>query len=84
MSTHEEIEELLESHLMDCNSLGEKISYLLVTIQNSEDLVRLLPSVCFSVCVFACLPAFLSAYIVCLRVFLSVCVVDLKQFTDSI
>lgn len=40
LQSHEEIEELLESHLMDCNSLAEKIVYLLVTIQNAEDLVR--------------------------------------------
>jgi hypothetical protein len=40
LQSHEDIEELLESHLMDCNTLGEKIVYLLVTIQNAEDLVR--------------------------------------------
>ena len=42
LSSHEEIEELLESHLMDCNSLAEKLAYLMVTMQNAEDLVRCL------------------------------------------
>jgi Mg2+ and Co2+ transporter CorA len=41
LSAHEEIEELLESHLMDCNSLGEKLAYLMVTMQNAEDLMSL-------------------------------------------
>ena len=39
LKTHEDIEELLESHLMDCNSQGEKLAYLMVTMQNAEDLV---------------------------------------------
>lgn len=39
MGVHEEVEELLESHLMDCNSLGEQLAYLMVTMQNAEDLV---------------------------------------------
>jgi hypothetical protein len=39
LGSHEEIEELLESHLMDCNSLSEKLAYLMVTMQNAEDLV---------------------------------------------
>ena len=39
LKSHEEIEELLESHLMDCNSQGEKLAYLMVTMQNAEDLV---------------------------------------------
>lgn len=39
LSAHEEIEELLESYLVDCNSLHEALTYLLVTLQNAEDLV---------------------------------------------
>jgi hypothetical protein len=39
LGVHEEVEELLESHLMDCNSLGEQLAYLMVTMQNAEDLV---------------------------------------------
>ena len=39
LKQHEEIEELLESHLLDCNSLNDDLTYLMVTIENSEDLV---------------------------------------------
>jgi hypothetical protein len=39
LSAHEEIEELLEAYLMDCNALSSKLAYLLVTMQNAEDLV---------------------------------------------
>jgi magnesium transporter len=41
MMAHEEIEELLEAYLMDSNSLEAKLGYLLVTIDNAEDLVFL-------------------------------------------
>lgn len=34
--THEKVEELLEAHLMDTDSLGAKLNYLLVTLQNAE------------------------------------------------
>ena len=36
LSTHERIEELLESHLLDVESLEAKLSYLLKTLQNAE------------------------------------------------
>jgi hypothetical protein len=48
LGSHEEIEELLESHLMDCNSLSEKLAYLMVTMQNAEDLVS---AVCAVMCI---------------------------------
>ena len=40
LCTHERIEELLESHLLDVESLEAKLSYLLVTLQNAEASVR--------------------------------------------
>ena len=40
LRSHEEIEEVLEYYLKDCNALLEKSNYLVVTIQNAEDLVR--------------------------------------------
>ena len=40
LQAHEDIEELVESHLIDCNSLVQEMTYLLVTITNAEDLVR--------------------------------------------
>jgi hypothetical protein len=40
LRTHEEMEELLESHLIDCNSLSQKLLYLLNTLQNAEDSVN--------------------------------------------
>ena len=39
LNAHEEIEELLEAYLMDCNALEGKLAFLLVTMQNAEDLV---------------------------------------------
>jgi magnesium transporter len=41
LRTHEEMEELLESHLIDCNSLSQKLLYLLNTLQNAEDSMKL-------------------------------------------
>jgi hypothetical protein len=38
--SHEDIEEVLEHYLKDCNTLLEKSNYLVVSIQNAEDLVR--------------------------------------------
>lgn len=40
LRSHEEIEEVIEYYLKDCNALLEKTNYLVVTIQNAEDLVR--------------------------------------------
>jgi hypothetical protein len=37
---------------MDCNSLSEKLAYLMVTMQNAEDLVGAL---CAALCVLWCL-----------------------------
>ena len=39
--THEKVEELLEAHLMDTDSLDAKLNYLLVTLQNAEASVSL-------------------------------------------
>jgi hypothetical protein len=41
LRTHEEMEELLESHLIDCNSLSQRLLYLLNTLQNAEDSVSM-------------------------------------------
>ena len=41
LATHDEMEELLESYLIDCNSLEAKITYLRSQIQSAEELVSL-------------------------------------------
>jgi Mg2+ and Co2+ transporter CorA len=38
---HDEVEELLESHLIECRSLGAEVSYVVVSIQNAEDSLSL-------------------------------------------
>jgi hypothetical protein len=40
LATHEEVEELLESHCLDFNSLQSKIELLRNQVQSAEELVR--------------------------------------------
>ena len=49
LSTHERIEELLESHLLDVESLEAKLSYLLKTLQNAEASVCTYAYVAYSI-----------------------------------
>jgi hypothetical protein len=39
LSLHEEVEELIEAHMVDCNTLESSIEFLRVTMQSTEDMV---------------------------------------------
>jgi Rieske Fe-S protein len=39
---HEEIEELVEAHTVDCSTLGNNLNFLRRNLQNTEELVRIL------------------------------------------